>query len=464
VERLVFERPAAADAARAPGPQALVARSRLIGLRAPLRVDLPVTVYWNPEERSANVSIGSETVHLQEGQQSRWLTLAVRLGVATTVEGLARVQLVKAGNDVQLYVSPIQWHPHRPPSAISWPPEAAATLFARLGTFRTLSWPESAWAVADGRLPTQAYVAAAGETFDDRAAAVLNQAETKDWDLLVAGIETLEAASRLLWRAADEAAAGAPAGDGTGTISDLYRRLDGLVGELRLRLPATTDIIVVSAYGVRPVRTLVDLNRWLVEQGLLAWRAAPPVTLSTLVDASLGIDGLDWSRTVARFMGAGHVYLKGGSLANPAPKGEGPDPALIATVQTGIELLTDPSSGRRIVSRVRRGGEAYQGEHLPDAPDLVVSFAPGFGPTWESTLGTAAAATVSSNTERWRAGHAAFDEAEVPGVWLSTMPLGADRISVMDVGPTVLQYFGRPAARGDGRAQLRDSPSSDSRR
>jgi predicted AlkP superfamily phosphohydrolase/phosphomutase len=80
-------------------------------------------------------------------------------------------------------------------------------------------------------------------------------------------------------------------------------------------------------------------------------------------------------------------------------------------------------------------------------------------------LGGSAADVVAPNTERWEAEHAAIDEARVPGVWISSVPLGASAISIMDVAPTVLQYFGVsiPAA-VEGRPQLRDIPSSTSRK
>jgi hypothetical protein len=68
-----------------------------------------------------------------------------------------------------------------------------------------------------------------------------------------------------------------------------------------------------------------------------------------------------------------------------------------------------------------------------------------------------AAAAIAPNTERWSAEHASVDEGTVPGVWLSTIPLSSDVISVMDVGPTVLQYFGRPVPPGsDGVSRLAD--------
>ena len=106
-------------------------------------------------------------MHLNEGQRSRWIPITARVSLVKQVQGLVRAHLVKAGNDVQVYVSPVQWHPGGPPSAISSPPRAASTLLARLGLFRTLAWPEAAWAWADGRVTEDTFVLSQEETFDD---------------------------------------------------------------------------------------------------------------------------------------------------------------------------------------------------------------------------------------------------------------------------------------------------------
>jgi hypothetical protein len=108
-----------------------------------------------------------------------------------------------------------------------------------------------------------------------------------------------------------------------------------------------------------------------------------------------------------------------------------------------------------VVARVRTADQAYAGALLARAPDLVVTFAPGYRASWDSMLGGAAAAAVAPNTERWSAEHASVDESAVPGVWLSTMPVSADAISVLDVSPTILRYFGRPVPPdADGASRL----------
>lgn len=445
VERLAFSRG--------------IARTTLVGLRAPARVDLPLTVTWNPEARSANVEIADGSVYLAEGQRSRWVEVSARVGALTRVRGLVQLYLAHAGTDVRLYVSPVQWHPASPPSPISAPASAAARLFDRLGAYRTLAWPEAGWALADGWLPDALFVAAQEETFADRAEALLNHVDAADWHLIVAGIETLDTTGRLMWRFIDPAHAAhdrALAPSLADTIERMYLRLDELVGQVRERLPRGVDLMVVSPYGLYTARHVVDLNRWLTSEGLLAWHAPPPpVTLAALPDPSLWEDTVDWSRTTARAMGAGHIYvnLRGRDARGTVEPGAAYD-AVIQRLREGLEGLTDPLSGRRVVSRVRQGRELFTGPHAAGAPDLVVTFAPGYRTSWDTLLGGAAAAAIDRNRERWSAEHASVDERTVPGVWLSSVPLSTAELSVLDVAPTILGYFGRTDTEIEGASRL----------
>lgn len=223
----------------------------------------------------------------------------------------------------------------------------------------------------------------------------------------------------------------------------------------------------MSAYGLARTTRVVDLNRWLSDRGWRVWREPPaPVTLAALADSALWSDTVDWTRTRARAMGAGHVYIH---RRGRGPEG-GIEPGseydrLVADIREGLATVTDPLSGYHVVARVRTADEAYTGGHLADAPDLVVTWAPGYRGSLESTLGGAAPAVVAPNGERWVADHAALAEDLVPGVWISSRPLNASTISVLDVAPTVLQFFGQPVPPAiEGRPQLRDMPSNTSRR
>lgn len=440
-----------------------VVETAVPGLVGGTPVDVPLVITWNPEARSAHVALGGDAAYLAEGQVSRWLTVGVRLNAWTRVEGLTRALLVKAGTDLQLYVAPIQWHPRRPPAPISSPPGAAAALFERLGPYRTLSWPDAGWALADGFLTEQAFLEAQDDTFSDRAEALLNRLEAGDWHFLMLGLETVDTVTRLLWRTIDPGHASydpAVAARWGTAIDAHYLQLDALVGEVRRRLPAGADLIVLSPFGTYTARRVVDLNRWLTDQGLLAWRTPPaPVTLAALTPGATVADSVDWPRTAARAMGAGHIYLnvrgrEPDGLVSPGAEYE----ALLTRIRTALERLADPLSGLRVVSRVRRGTELFEGAAATAAPDLVVSFAPGFRVSWDSMLGAMAADVVTRNTERWSAAHTSVDEATVPGVWLSSLRLTTETMDVRDVAPTLAGYFGQGMAGAEGASRLLAPP------
>jgi predicted AlkP superfamily phosphohydrolase/phosphomutase len=437
-----------------------IARATLVGIRAPERLDLPLTITWNPEARSANIDIADQSVYLAEGQRSRWLEISVPLNLLTRIRGLVQLQLVKAGNDVQLYVSPVQWHPAAPPSPISAPDSAARRLFDRLGAYRTLVWPEAGWALADGWLSEASFLAAQDDTFSDRAEALLNRVDSSDWNVIVAGIESLDTTGRLMWRFIDP---GHPAHDSAlapkfaDAIEGMYLRLDELVGQIRTRLPDGTALAVVSPYGLYTARHVVDLNRWLATEGLLAWHTPPrPVTLAAMADPTLWDDTIDWTKTTARAMGAGHIYvnLRGRDPAGIVEPGLAYD-AVLQRLRERLELLTDPISGRRVVARVRFGRELFDGAHAGRAPDLVVTFSPGYRASWDSMLGGASAVVIERNRERWSAEHASVEERSVPGVWLSSVALSRSEIHLLDVAPTILDYFRQAVPEGlDGISRL----------
>lgn len=437
-----------------------VAHAVVPGIRAPVVQELPVTIVWNPEARSANISIADTFVHLDEGQRSRWLEVSVSLNPFTRFDGLVQLHLIKAGNDVQLYVSPIQWHPHCPPSAIAEPPEAAAVLFDRLGIYRTLAWPGAGWALLDGLADEVDLLSSVEETFKDRAAAILNTVGSSSWDLVVAGIETLDVTQHLLWRLVDPGHAMydiALSGQHGRSVEQMYVSIDGLVGQVRAALPAEAALVVMSSYGMYTARHVVDLNRWLLNEGLLAWSEPPsPVSLAALTDPDARHDKVDWSSTRARAMGSGHIYinLRGREPYGTVSPGEEYE-GLLSRLASGLEALTDPMSGRRVVSRVRKGRDLYTGAFAGKAPDLVVSFSPGYSISWDTLMGGAAGSVIARNQERWSAEHASVDENAVPGVWLSSFPLTDPVISLLDIAPTIEQFFGRPPAAGsEGTARL----------
>jgi predicted AlkP superfamily phosphohydrolase/phosphomutase len=65
--------------------------------------------------------------------------------------------------------------------------------------------------------------------------------------------------------------------------------------------------------------------------------------------------------------------------------------------------------------------------------------------SWQSTLGGSPPGIVYPNMKKWSGDHGSYDYKSTPGTLISNRPLsGAAELSIMDIAPTVLKYFGVP--------------------
>src|SRR5260370_40386695 len=104
---------------------------------------MPVTIHWNRAGKSATVDIADASLHLQEGEWSKWINLDFNANFLVRIHGMAQLYLIRAGQDLQLYFSPINWKPDKPPAPISSPASFSGDLYERLGPYRTLGWAEA---------------------------------------------------------------------------------------------------------------------------------------------------------------------------------------------------------------------------------------------------------------------------------------------------------------------------------
>ena len=431
-----------------------VAEARLPGPLRPEPLWVPFRVTWNHEARTANVDIAGGTLHLSEGEWSRWVALTFRWPYSPFVrpQGMTQFYLHRAGVDLQLYASPVQWHPAAPPAPISSPASFSAELYERVGPFQTLSRPGTTWALANGDVDDQIFLDDLDRAFDDRAAIILNRLEQPRWNLLIGIVEATDDVQHVMWRHLDPFH---PAYDPDlavrhgGAIQRFYRRADALVGQVRAQLPREAALVVLSTYGFHPFRASVDLNAWLADRGDL-----------TPAGGARFPDTIDWAKTRAYALGAGQVFinLKGRQPRGIVTAGAERD-ALVEGIRAGLESLVDPSTGRNVVAIVDRRDDLFSGPRRDDAPDLVVGFAHGYRASWPVISGLPPGPLFAPNQGRWSGDHASMDRRDTPGVFIASAALTAERIRLVDIAPTVLKFFnlpvppsleGRPVFEGPG--------------
>jgi predicted AlkP superfamily phosphohydrolase/phosphomutase len=425
-------------------------RAAIAELQADEDVRVPLTIRWNRSAKTATVDIQGQSVQLEPGRMSRWIDLEFRVNFLVRLHGMTQLLLMNADNELQLYVSPVNWKPDQPPVPMSSPASFAGDLFNRLGHFRTLGWAEATWPLNEGRMDEQTFMEDLYKAFDDRAQVILDRIDARDWDVFVGVIESTDRVQHMMWRLIDDthpmydAALAEQFGD---SILRVYRRADQFVGEVLEHLEPGTTVMIVSDHGFHSWRKAVNLNTWLVQHGYMVRQGQQPgeKRLDDLSGGGEFWETVDWSRTRAYAMGLGQIYfnLRGReSRGIVAPGAEAQQ--LAGEMAARLLTMTDPDDETQIVRAVYRRDDIYAGEYLHEAAELQVGMADGYRVSWQTTIGGSPPGIVYPNMRKWSGDHGGFDFAITAGVLVSNRPLAASEAAIVDIAPTVLKFFGLP--------------------
>jgi predicted AlkP superfamily phosphohydrolase/phosphomutase len=423
-------------------------RTEIAELQAREDVRLPMTVRWNRAAKTAVVDIDGTSIPLEPGKWSRWIDLEFRINFLVRIHGMTQFLLMNAGNELQLYVAPVNWKPDSPPVPMSYPASFAGDLYEQIGPFRTLGWAEATWPLNEGRMDEQTFMDDLYRAFDDRAQVILSRLEARNWDLLVGVIESTDRVQHMMWRLIDpkhpmfDAALAAKFGD---SIERVYRRADAFVGEVVQRLDPGTPVLIVSDHGFHSWRKAVNLNTWLVQHGYMVLQGQQPgeKKLADLFGGGTFWENVDWSRTRAYAMGIGQIYfnLRGREargIVSPGAEAKQLADELAANLLT----MKDPDDGSPIIRAVYKRDDIYAGEYLNNASELQVGMQEGYRVSWQTTLGGSPPGIVYANMKKWSADHGGYDYATTAGLLVMNRRAGVPDPSIMDIAPTVLKYFG----------------------
>ena len=437
-------------ALRAKNPLTDADKTRIAELETIADVTMPLTIRWNRRgpERSATIEIQDQSLLLKQGEWSKWLHLEFRVNFLVRLHGMVQLYLASATDELQLYVSPVNWDPQNPPVPMSYPEDFAADLYERLGPYRTLGWAEATWPLNEGRMDEKTFMDDLYRAFDDRAHVILSRLETKNWDLLVGVIESTDRVQHMMWRLIDPSHPmydPALAPEFGPAIERVYRRCDDFVGQVLEKVDPGTPILIVSDHGFHSWRKAVNLNTWLVQAGYMTLRR-PGSTDKTLWDLFGGgefWEHVDWSRTRAYAMGLGQIYfnLRGREAQGIVSPGA-EYTALADELSARLMTMTDPDDGNRIVRAVYKRDDIYTGDYLQNASDLQVGFEDGYRVSWQTTLGGSPPGIVYPNMKKWSGDHGGFDYATTAGVLISNRKAEKTPTRIIDLAPTVLRYFG----------------------
>jgi len=385
----------------------------LEGPSHPLKKNAPplsVALTMRPDGDHVIIGLGGEKIRLASGQWSDWVTVRFPFMAFASVGGIVRLNLISNYPRVQLYVSPIQIDPRDPVVPLSSPPEYAAQLAKEIGLYHTIGMPEETWSLNEGHISDHAFLEMIQTILAEREAMFFNALDKHDSDLVVAVFVQTDRVSHMFYRGIDpEHPLYADSGpEAREAIHWIYQQADRILGKTFSRMGPDDRLIVLSDHGFAPFRWAVNLNRWLVDEGLLALKDGHK-------NSAPGFADIDWSRSKAYAIGLNSVFInRAGREAHGIVDATEAD-RVKRRIMQDLPKLTNERNGDRIVAEVFDGERVYPENANGDAPDLVIGYEPGYRASWQTSLGGAPGELVEPNDRKWSGDHCILPDA-VPGV------------------------------------------------
>jgi len=270
-------------------------------------------------------------------------------------------------------------------------------------------------------------------------------------------------------------------------ILEVYRTIDEKIGELWDCLDEDTVGIIMSDHGAGPLEKRVHLNRWLEENGYLAFKAPTEdnwlwkMAKTTLIKSFLfwnnrvpshiqdrikrfipGIKNLgafervesmmnaqfDWDNTKAYHVGTYaniRINLKGREAQGIVEPGEQYEATREQIIKEMLELR-EPETGERLIERIFKREEIHHGGALDKAPDMIVKWARDAH--WSSARFGKRGADVFESHKGQDNPLVTTGTHKANGILIAAgkmiLPQRIDNARIIDLAPTILYAMGLP--------------------
>ncbi|MDQ7784563.1 MAG: alkaline phosphatase family protein [Desulfomonilaceae bacterium] len=224
-----------------------------------------------------------------------------------------------------------------------------------------------------GRQDRRALIADLFETLHIREEVILTLMEHEPWDLFIGVITGTDRLHHFFFDAYEDRAH--PYHE---DFVNYYRRLDAFIGRFVDRLGSSTRLMVLSDHGFTRLKTQVYLNHILKTMGHLAFTTPAPVSPEDIHPGSRAF-AMEPTRV---YLNCRDRFRNGSLSASEAIEFRGKLRSELAAIGFEDVGIFDPPEGsdsnERVFGDVLVKEDVYEGELLPQAPDLVVIPKPGY--------------------------------------------------------------------------------------
>lgn len=415
-------------------------------------ITMPFTAYIDKVSPRIKLSISGNEIILKEGEWSGWLTVSFPMTSLFDIRGNIRVYLKSVRPEFELYISPVNIDPAKPSVPISTPEDYSKELDRILGPFYTQGIPEETWALNEGRLNEDEFLAQARIAKSERTALFkleLDRFRHMGQGAYFCYFGTTDTTSHMLWLHRDPEH---PLHDPVRSpkysraIEGFYQDMDRIVGHALESMKDDDALMIMSDHGFSPFHRAFHANRWLLDNGYI-----------TLKDAGRDesdefFENVDMGKTKAYAIGLNGLYINMAGREANGTVSEAERDSIIKEIIDGLTAVKDLKNGEYVMSGVYDARTIYSGAYTDLAPDIIIGYGRGYRGSWETALGKIPKELVTDNRKKWSGDHC-VDPAVVPGIFFCNRKINSRSPYLLDIAPSILTLFGiTPPGDMDGRS------------
>jgi len=399
-------------------------------------IRLPLKVSKNGNGNSAVLEISGQKIDLKIGEYSDWIRLTFNTGFFVKITGICRFLLKSLEPEFDMYVTPINIDPEKPALPISSPPVYSTYMAKKYGSFATLGLAEDTWALNENVIDEAQFLKQTWDIHAEREEMFFDALQNLDKGVLSIVFDATDRIQHTFMRYLHDDHPANQVRDSVkhkDAIENLYIECDRLVGRTLEKLDDNSVLFIISDHGFKAFKRGVNLNRWLFDNGYLVLKEGG--------SGGEWFDGVDWSRTKAYALGLAGIFLNRKGREGKGILNADEAQAVKKEIIEKLSGLRDEERDEIAINQVFDSAEVMHGPYIKHAPDLIVGYKPGYRASWASVTGTVMEDVFTDNTKAWGGDHC-MDPRAVPGIFFSNKKVSDDRISIMDIAPTVLDLFG----------------------
>lgn len=397
-------------------------QTKIIG---PNNKTIPFTII--PSENNIEIEILGKTFKLARSEWSEWTEL--NFGEK---KGMARFKLLEfSGEKIELYLSPIMRSQLNPDIPITFPEKLSKELMNSIGCYKPVSFESDVHALKEKMIDEETWLEDMQYTFTQRIKTAKYLLENNKWSFFAIDLFPVDRVQHLFWRYVDKKHPLYEESDYAQEIERAYEFADKKIGELLESIGRESLVFLISDHGFASYRKAVELNKILLEEGFLR------------VDSGRtgNFFSIDWSETEAYALGFSSIYL---NREGREKNGIVSEKDAESTMENIISTLKKYSfDGKKPFENVHSSSDFYSLD-FDDLPDLIPIYREGYRAAKASTIGSIPEIeTVHDNLNKWSGDHIGpFEESTLPGIIFCSQDIDLKNAGIIDLAPTVLEFFG----------------------